>query len=100
MKKVEELDLVKFVQDVYSLSSPQGMGFLHFQDDDLTIKEAKEIVAGFAGNKHHALNLDYVHGRACKMTVFLSEDGGYELPDSWFDHTEAQYDELLKRHPG
>lgn len=41
--------------------------------------------------------MDYVHGRACKMHIFKTKEG-YELPDTWYDHTEAQYDELLSRH--
>ena len=100
MKKVKELDLVKFVQDVYSLSSPQGLGFLHYQPGDITTEQATKLVARFVEDERIALSLDYVLGRACKMVVFRSKGGGYELPDSWFDHTESQYAELLKRHPG
>ena len=98
MREVQKLDLVKFTQDVYSLSSPQGMGFIHYQPGDLTAEEATEIVTRCAWDEGLALSMDYIHGRACKMTILRGKDGGYELPDSWFDHTSEQYAELLKRH--
>lgn len=98
MIKVNELDMVKFVCDVYSLSSPQGLGYLSAKKEILSLQEANEIVNNFLENKAIAVSLDYLYGRACKMTVYRSEGEGYELPDSWYDHSEAQYDELLKRH--
>ena len=98
MKKVKKLNLIKFVQDVYSLSSPQGMGILHYQPGNLTDEEATKIIAQCTDDERLGLSMDYVRGRACKMVVWRGKDGGYELPDSWFDHTESQYAELLKRH--
>lgn len=90
MKKIKELDLIKFVQDVYSLSSPQEMGFLHYRvGDEMTTEQAKEILARFPADKRLVLRLDYIRGRACKMSVYRSKGGGYELPDSWFDHTRS-----------
>lgn len=98
MIKVDKLDLVKFTQDVYSLSTPQGLGHFQAKEGGLTENEAKEIVGRFSNDKYCALSLDYVQGRACKMTVSHSEDGGFELSDSWYDHSESQYNELLSKH--
>lgn len=98
MIKIDNLGLVKFAQDVYELSTPQGLGFLHAQAGGLSEEAATELVARQENNPRIALDMDYVSGRACKMTVFETEDGYYEVPDSWYDHTESQYDELLKRH--
>jgi hypothetical protein len=97
MIKVDKLDMVKFVRDVYALSSPQGLGFFHFKDGDLSEQEAKEMVDNYSEDKRIAISLDYINGRSCKMTIFRSETG-YDLPDSWYDHSESQYNELLKRH--
>jgi hypothetical protein len=93
----DKLNLVKFAQDAYELSTPQGMGFLHAKAGGLDEGEAQAIVERFKDDNHCALALDYVHGRACKMTVRKGEEG-YELPDSWYDHTNAQYSDLLSRH--
>ena len=41
------------------------------------------------------LNLDYVNGRAVKLTVRREKDGRLWLEDSWYDHTRDQYRELL-----
>jgi hypothetical protein len=38
--------------------------------------------------------MDYVHGRACKMTVF-KEDDKLLILDDWYDHTNGQYRRLL-----
>jgi len=73
------------------------MGFLHFKDGDISEQEVKEIIDRFSKDKRIAVDLDYLYGRACKMTVSRSGEG-YELPDSWYDHSNSQYNELLKRH--
>jgi len=98
MKNVKELDLVKFIQDVYAMSAPRGLGFLHFQPGDLSVRTAEEFVELRADDERIVLSLDYIQGRACKMTVWRGAGGTYDLPDSWYDHTDAQYTELLRQH--
>ena len=74
---------------------PQGLGFLHFTPKPLSNEEAISIV-----NEPHSsyskvkLSMDYVSGRACKMTVF-EKDGKLFINDSWYDHTDEQFQELL-----
>jgi len=98
MIEVKELDLVKFTQDAYELSTPQGLGFLQAKEGGLDTADAEEIVSKFKKDTRLALALDYVHGRSCKMTILRTENGGLKLNDSWYDHSESQYDELLSRH--
>jgi hypothetical protein len=98
MIEVKELDLVKFTCDAYSLSTPQGLGVLHAKEGALSLEEAQSFVKAYEGDKRIALSLDYIHGRSCKMTVWHLEEGGYKLADSWYDHTNAQYEDLLSRH--
>jgi hypothetical protein len=40
------------------------------------------------------ISMDYVKGRACKMTVW-KKGGDLQIRDSWYDHTDDQFDELL-----
>lgn len=93
MLKITGIDLVKFVQKVYELSKPQGLGIMHFQEGGLPEEDAKDIVAN--GKKDTvAISMDYVKGRAYKMVVWR-EDGDLFIRPQWFDHTHAQLKELL-----
>lgn len=93
--EITGIDLVKFTKKVYELSSPQGLGFLHFVDNQLETKEAQDIINVFKKNTRLALSLDYVQGRACKMDVFKEKDKLF-ITMPWYDHTDEQLKELLK----
>lgn len=93
MINITGVDLVKFAQKVYELSLPQGSGFLYFTPEPLSEERAKVIVERGKDSKW-PLEMDYVYGRACKMTVF-SNDGKLEIHDSWYDHTDEQFINLL-----
>lgn len=90
------IDLRKFVSEVYNISNPVGMGFLQYMDGEIPEETLNRIVEQGNNNTMLAIHMDYVHGRQCKMTVFKSGDQ-LRAPDFWYDHTEAEYVELLKR---
>lgn len=93
MIELPDIDLVEFIHKVYELSKPQGLGFLQFSlEDRLSKEEAKAYIID--GDSRCCLSMDYVRGRACKMTVFC-KDGKRWVQDTWYDHTHAQYKELL-----
>lgn len=93
---VTNVDLVKLAKEAYALSRPQGLGFLHATEGDLSDEDARAIVERDANDRICALSMDYVHGRACKLTV-RRRDGKLLLDADWFDHSEAQMAELRKR---
>ena len=93
MINITGADLVEVAKAAYDLSVPQGMGFMHFKDGPLSDADAKNLVSD---DDRVALSMDYVHGRACKLTVF-KDDEGLWIRDSWFDHTPDQLSELLER---
>jgi len=93
MIDITGINLVELAKKVYELSVPQGMGFLHYTKEPLTDEEAQALVR--IDDKFHPLAMDYVKGRACKMTVY-KKNGRLEIRDSWYDHTDRAYDELLK----
>ena len=95
MIDITDVNLVDFAKMVYELSSPQGLGFLHFTPNPLTDAEAEDLVATFKKDKICALYMDYVNGRACKMSVSRAEDGKLTIPDNWYDHTDRIYQQLL-----
>lgn len=89
-------DLKVFVKKVYELSKPQGMGMLHYEPGDLDDATADEIVRSAAyHNPRFPIQLDYLKGRACKMTVTADGDRLY-IQKSWYDHSPEQLEELLK----
>ncbi len=89
-------DLTKFVQAVYDLSRPQGLGFLHARDGGLSDEDAAKLRGMEKPDGHIALSMDYVHGRACKMTVWR-DDGKLWINNTWYDHGPSLLTELLKR---
>lgn len=96
MIDVTGVDLVKFVQEVYALSRPQGLGMMHYQEGGLSEDDARGVVARSEGDKSLAVRMDYVHGRACKMRVWR-KGNRLEINDRWFDHSAADLTDLLRR---
>ena len=92
---INGVNLIEFVKEVYRLSVPAGLGWLHFTEGELTDEEAKEILDIWKNDKQFALDMDYIKGRACKMTVFRKENKLY-IRSPWHDHTDIQLKKLLK----
>lgn len=93
--KITGVDLAKFIKAVYELSRPQGMGFLHARDGELSDKDA-EMILNSSGTGPCVLSMDYVHGRACKMHVWKEGDDLF-INRSWYDHSSTQFNALLAR---
>jgi len=92
------INLIEFVKEVYRLSVPAGLGILHFKESGLTDEEAKGILDIWKNDKQFALDMDYVRGRACKMTIFRKDRRGKEIfiRSPWYDHTDMRLAMLLK----
>lgn len=93
MIKITGVDLVKFVQKTYELSQPQGLGFMHAEPGGLSEDDAKAILDRDKEGRV-AASMDYVKGRACKMTVFREGDDLFVRPQ-WYDHSVGQLKTLL-----
>lgn len=87
-------DIRKLVAAAYDLSSPIGLGFLHYTPEPLS---EEEITALINTGARCIVAMDYVKGRQCKFTVFQTGDGEMSIADAWFDHTKEDMRELLKR---
>jgi len=94
MINITGINLAEFAKKVYELSVPLGLGQLHYTEEPLSDADANECVELSAKDDHIALNMDYVHGRSCKMIVFRNEDA-LEIRSPWYDHTNTQLKELL-----
>lgn len=90
------VDLVDLVKAAYDLSVPQGMGVIHFTPEALTDEEASVLLSRESGSRSVALSLDYVKGRAVKLTVWRDGET-LTTRDEWFDHSPEQFRELLDR---
>ena len=93
-------NLLELVKAAYDLSAPQGMGFLHYKQGKMTDEQAQEILDKDDGGKV-AIHMDYVGGRSIKLRVLRKGDMIYieerSEENKWYDHTNAQFDELLRR---
>lgn len=87
----KEFDLLRFVKCVYARSVPQGMGVLHAKEGELSDADAQDCIDT---ENSPAVCMDYVHGRACKMTVFRDNAHLY-VRKHWYDHSYVNYKELL-----
>lgn len=92
MIEVTGVALADLIKAAYNPSRPQGLGFLHFQEGDLTDAEVEEIIA--RGNNRIAVRMDYVKGRSCKFTVTREGDKLF-IANNWYDHSTAQLEQLL-----
>lgn len=90
--------ILAFIRKAYAMSKPQGMGFLHFEEGELSDADLLNIMEHAQCGSIH---LDYVKGRSVKL--FLQRDKGskdysfgYFQPDPWYDHSMEQFEELLQ----
>lgn len=82
------------VRAAYNLSQPQGLGFLHAQPGEMTEEEADQVINVTPGRP---IRLDYVRGRAVKLSFELDEEGYYVNDKGrWFDHSDQQWMEFKK----
>lgn len=95
MIEVTDAPLIELVKAAYDLSVPQGLGFLHAESGSLSDEDAEALITE---EGRIAVRMDYVKGRACKMTVFReSASPKMFIRNKWFDHSESQLQELLER---
>lgn len=85
------VDKKKLVNAVYDLSSPVGLGFLHFNPAPLSDEEAEAIADGA-----HGVRMDYVNGRCCKFKTYEVKGKTY-IQDRWYDHYADDLSALLAR---
>ena len=77
----------------YALSSPVGMGMIHYREGGLDSATIDAVIATWAQGPI-AARMDYVHGRQCKFTVRRDAERLFVGP-SWHDHSEDQLIDLL-----
>lgn len=93
MIDVTGASLEALIRSVFNLSRPQGLGFIHHREGDITEDEIADILK--RGNDRIPVRMDYVRGRSCKFTVWQDGDRRY-IRDSWYDHGPDQFDQLLR----
>lgn len=89
---VTGVELKELAKAAYRFSRPQGLGFLHAKDGELSEADALTLVSSRHGEI--ALSMDYIHGRACKFTVWRRNEELF-IRGSWFDHSEDDLQDLL-----
>jgi hypothetical protein len=83
--EVTGVPLEALVRAAYRPSRPQGLGFINYQDGDLTDAEVAEIIG--RGNEHTPISMDYVKGRSCKFHVRRDGERLF-IGTSWYDEHE------------
>lgn len=91
---VTGVDLKELAKAAYRFSRPQGLGYLHFEEGELSDADAQHLVDLGVKYSGGGLSMDYVKGRACKFNV-TARNGELFISDRWYDHTEADLRDLL-----
>lgn len=68
------MDKAAVLAALYNAAKPQGMGFLHYDPEPMSVDEARELLDG--GN----LDFDYLKGRVMKVDL-----SGDILDPQWYD---------------
>jgi hypothetical protein len=95
MIEVTDCNIRELVKAAYDLSKPQGLGLIHAKEGSLSDKDIDEIInQGSYANV--VISMDYVYGRACKMTVFRDDENRMWIYKHWYDHSDHQLEKLLE----
>lgn len=95
MIEITGVDLRALVRAAYDLSQPQGMGFLHAKDGPIPEEQVEKVIAKGEDYPRRPVSMDYVLGRAVKLTVFRDDDDRLWIYNRWYDHGDWQLTELL-----
>lgn len=88
------VDLKELAKAAYRFSRPQGLGFLHFEEGELSDADAQQLVDHGVKYFGGGLSMDYVKGRACKLNASV-RNGELFISGRWYDHTEDELQMLL-----
>ncbi len=98
MIDITGIDLRKLVRAVYNNSVPQGLGWMHAKNGELTDEEVDTVLSGeerFTRKPDNLVfHMDYVNGRSCKFVVWKDGDTLFTR-DRWYDHSTEALNEML-----
>ena len=91
---VTGVDMPTLIKAAFDLSVPLGRGIFSFKSGPLSDQEAIQLSLRqrLPGAE---FSMDYLHGRALKLTVFMEDDRLY-IPRVWFDHSIDDMRNLMK----
>lgn len=88
-----DTDLRALIKAAYNLSSPSGLGCLHYRPGELPDDAIDEILG--RGTYRTPVIMDYVYGRAVKLDVHRDEEGRLWIYGKWYDHIDEDLTILL-----
>lgn len=74
------LDKALVLAALYNSAKPQGLGFLHFTPEDMTVAQAQDVLL-----EHPRMYFDYVQGRVMKVDL-----SGDELDPRLYDRNNGE----------
>jgi len=66
---ISKLDKAEVLAALYNRAQPQGMGFLHYTPEDMTVEEAQVVLDDLKEYGHRPY-FDYVKGRVMKVSLY------------------------------
>ena len=92
--EIDPTKIVELIQFAYVRSRPQGMGLFHFMNEPMSKEQASEIISIWHPKD---IYMDYIRGRAVKLTIMRTENNQYWINPFWFDHTIREFYELVEK---
>lgn len=69
---ISKFDKAEVLAALYNHARPQGMGYLHYTPKDMTVDEARKMIADIEEGGHRAY-FDYVKGRVMKVGLYKDD---------------------------
>ena len=90
---ISKLDKAEVLVALYNNARPQGMGYLHYTPEDMTVEEARKILANFEEQGQQSY-FDYLKGRVMKIdlrgddlfTALYNRDNGEGAAEQALEH--------------
>lgn len=93
--RIQSTNFEEIMNNVYSLSRPQGLGILHFEEGNTMPKECMAYYKQQMEEKKSA-HADYTKGRSMKFNLY-QDDKGYFTENNLVDHSDEQLKALMEK---
>ncbi|KKM13999.1 hypothetical protein LCGC14_1710600 [marine sediment metagenome] len=69
---ISKLDKAEVLAALYNRAQPQGIGYLHYTPEDMTVEEAQMILDDLKEYGHRPY-FDYLKGRVMKVSLYKDD---------------------------
>lgn len=107
MLDLKGLTRAEVLATLYNASRPQGMGFLQYKPEPMTVAQAQELLDTHPGKERGRIYFDYLQGRVMKLNlstdpidpILYDRDNGQGAAQTAIDaYAAGQQDRIQEMH--